>query len=416
MTAAETLVVPRRVRTFDERMRRVNPFFKLMMGRDPTPTRAEYDDLVAGLWRGDPAMDELLDWLYTLGPKEGRQLFEQALSQGIGSLDNPPEPLQRFFQQIEKAPSWADFELMNEGALFIHRAAAAGPFVLRDLALMGGYLLSGFNHALVLTGALNKGAAQRIAETGKWWMDCTEIDGMTRFGPGFATTVQVRMVHALVRRHLPNRKEWDNNEWGIPVNQTDMLATYLAFGPVMLTGLRALGIPVTRQESRAVMHLWKYVGWLMGVDEKWLVDDERTGLVRVLQTFQTQSRPDWTSEELGRELSKEALERSFPVGKFSPRLQEMVRRYHYWRHLSVSALFLTPKQMKQLGLPSSKPWYPLLSLLPRATFYSVQRFNPLLAKRLAEKGRKEQRRLLESMFGDAEHRIINPDGSHPAKV
>ncbi len=47
-------------------------------------------------------------------------------------------------------------------------------YVLRDLALMGGYLLSGLNQALIMTGALNKDAAKRFAETSKWWMDCTE--------------------------------------------------------------------------------------------------------------------------------------------------------------------------------------------------------------------------------------------------
>ena len=60
-----------------------------------------------------------------------------------------------------------------------------------------------------------------------------------RFGQGFKTTLMVRMVHAMVRRNLPEREEWSNEEWGLPVNQTDMLATYLAFGPIMMTGMRA---------------------------------------------------------------------------------------------------------------------------------------------------------------------------------
>ena len=35
-----------------------------------------------------------------------------------------------------------DFDLIDEGARFIHSTGMTAPYVLRDLALMGGYLLS----------------------------------------------------------------------------------------------------------------------------------------------------------------------------------------------------------------------------------------------------------------------------------
>jgi hypothetical protein len=362
-------------------------------------------------------MDALLDWMYEIGPREGRKLYEQALEGGIDSIADAPKPLRDFFRMIERTPSWVDHALIEDGVSFIHRTGLVGPYVLRDFALMGGYLLSGFNHALVMTGALNKGAAQRIAETGKWWVDCTEHDGLSRFGVGFKTTLRVRMVHGMVRRHLPTRPEWDNSEWGIPVNQTDMLATYLAFGPIMLVGMRAMGIPVTLHESKAVMHLWKYAAWLMGVEDKWLVDGERDGLVRLYQTFLTQSRADWTSAELGRALSEEPLQRQFPWGKYLPPLQEVRRKMFYHQHLSNSSLFLNRKQMRKLGLPDNVlPWFPLLTMAPRFASYSLQRFNPLLKKRLEREGRKVQLAALQSMWGDKQQDIINPGDRHPAHV
>ena len=414
---AEVRPVPRRVRPFEGTQLRRTPFMKLMMGRDPSPTRDEYNEMVAALWQGDAPMDALLDWMYEIGPREGRKLYEQALERGIDSIADAPKPLRDFFRMIERTPSWVDHALIEDGVSFIHRTGLAGPYVLRDFALMGGYLLSGFNHALVMTGALNKGAAQRIAETGKWWVDCTEHDGLSRFGVGFKTTLRVRMVHGMVRRHLPTRPEWDNSEWGIPVNQTDMLATYLAFGPIMLVGMRAMGIPVTPHESKAVMHLWKYAAWLMGVEDKWLVDGERDGLVRLYQTFLTQSRADWTSAELGRALSEEPLQRQFPWGKYLPPLQELRRKMFYHQHLSNSSLFLNRKQMRKLGLPDNVlPWFPLLTMGPRFASYSLQRFNPLLKKRLEREGRKVQLAALQSMWGDKQQDIINPGDRHPAHV
>lgn len=414
---AEVRPVPRRVRPFEGTQLRRTPFMKLMMGRDPSPTRDEYNEMVAALWQGDAPMDALLDWMYEIGPREGRKLYEQALERGIDSIADAPKPLRDFFKMIERTPSWVDHALIEDGVSFIHRTGLAGPYVLRDFALMGGYLLSGFNHALVMTGALNKGASQRIAETGKWWVDCTEHDGLSRFGVGFKTTLRVRMVHGMVRRHLPTRPEWDNSEWGIPVNQTDMLATYLAFGPIMLVGMRAMGIPVTPHESKAVMHLWKYAAWLMGVEDKWLVDGERDGLVRLYQTFLTQSRADWTSAELGRALSEEPLQRQFSWGKYLPPLQELRRKMFYHQHLSNSSLFLNREQMRKLGLPDNVlPWFPLLTMGPRFASYSLQRFNPLLKKRLEREGRKVQLAALQSMWGDKQQDIINPGDRHPAHV
>jgi hypothetical protein len=414
---AEVRPVPRRVRPFEGTQLRRTLFMKLMMGRDPSPTRDEYNEMVAALWQGDAPMDALLDWIYEIGPREGRKLYEQALERGIDSIADAPKPLRDFFRMVERTPAWVDHALIEDGVSFIHRTGLAGPYVLRDFALMGGYLLSGFNHALVMTGALNKGAAQRIAETGKWWVDCTEHHGLSRFGVGFKTTLRVRMVHGMVRRHLPTRSEWDSSEWGIPVNQTDMLATYLAFGPIMLVGMRAMGIPVTPHESKAVMHLWKYAGWLMGVEDKWLVDGERDGLVRLYQTFLTQSRADWTSAELGRALAEEPLQRQFSWGKYLPPLQEVRRKMFYHQHLSNSSLFLNRKQMRKLGLPDNVlPWFPLLTMGPRFASYSLQRFNPLLKKRLEREGRKVQLAALQSMWGDKQQDIINPGDRHPAHV
>jgi hypothetical protein len=388
---------------------------RLVVGRDIAPTEAEWRTMVDALWDGDKPMDDLVEWMFSANPREARALIDRALEQGIASIPDAPPPLRDFFAIVDRDPAWLDRGLMEDGVRFIHRTGLAGPYVLRDFALMGGYLLSGFNKALVLTGALNKGATQRIAETGKWWIDCTEREGMRRFGPGFKSTIHVRMVHAMVRRHLPQRPEWDNNEYGLPVNQIDMVATYLAFGPVMMVGMRALGIPITPHESRAVMHLWKYAGWLMGVEEKWLVDDERAGLVRLYHSYMTQSRPDWTSKELGSALAQEPMGRTLPWLKDHPLLHDLRLRLQYHQHLSVTSLFFGKKQRRELGLPENTlPWFPLLTAPWRFAHYTSRRLLPATRARLEKEGRAEQLQALATMFGDRAHTIIQPDAGHPA--
>lgn len=417
LSAADTPFIPKRALNYSNRQVKAPNWMRLMLGRDPAPGKEEWAEMVAALMEGDPAMDELVQWMFEHGARDARALFNQALEHGIASVPDAPEPLKKFFAEVDRVPDWVDWELMEDGVRFIHRIGLAGAYILRDLALMGGYLLSGFNRALVLTGALNKGASQRIAETGKWWMDCTDTDGMRRFGPGFRSTIHVRMVHAMVRRHLPNNPEWSNEEYGLPVNQIDMVATYLAFGPIMLLGVRALGIPVTARDSKAVMHLWKYVAYLMGVEEKWLVDDERSGLVQLYHTFVTQSPPDWTSVELGSALAREPLERHLAWLKDFPVLHDLRLKLQYHLHLSTSSLFLNKKQRRQLGLPQNiYPWFPLLTAGPRFVWYTSQSLLPSRRRRLEKLGRRLQLDAMGSMFGEKEHSIIKPGEQHPAHI
>lgn len=413
--SASARSAPSRARPF-EQVRVRNPLWmRVVLGRDPSPSQAEHAALVDALWDGDRAMDTLLAWMYQAGVGPARGLFEQALEHGIGSLEEAPAPLREFFAEVDAEPEWLDWELLERGIRFTHRTGLVGPFILRDFALMGGYLLSGFNQALVLTGALNKGAGRRIAETGKWWLDCTEPGGLRRFGDGFKTTLRVRLIHALVRRNLPNRPEWDNHKWGLPVNQIDMVATYLAFCVVMLFGVRAMGIPVSRADSRAVMHLWKYAGWLMGVDEDWLVDGEREGLVLLYQTYTTQSPPDWTSKELGRALAQEPLGRRYPWRDRHPVLHQLLLKAFYHQHLSTTALFLNREQRARLGLPENiYPWFPLLTAGPRLVRQLRGALSARQRRRLEEEGRRAQRWAMGNMTGRHGPGIIEPEQHHPA--
>ncbi len=59
---------------------------------------------------------------------------------------------------------------------------------------------------LMLTGALNKQAGTRLAETTKWWVDITEERGLERLHAGFTSTIYVRFIHALVRHQLQKAK------------------------------------------------------------------------------------------------------------------------------------------------------------------------------------------------------------------
>ena len=369
-----------------------------------------YHQLSEALWQGDRAMDQLVDWLFAENPGQRKKLFEQALQHGVSSMNDCPQPLQDFFALVDTLPDWVDQQTLDEAIEFMAAVGLNANYILRDVALMGGYLLSSFNQALVLTGALSQGASRRVAETSKWWMECTEKGGLKREGGGFKATIHVRMIHALVRRNLKTRKEWQAEQWGLPINQIDMAATNLAFCSLLLLGLRGLGIFPSQRESRAVMHFWKYLGWLMGVEEAWLVDNELDGLIQLYQTNFTQPAADWTSKALGLALSQEPL---FKEYKHFVTLQQ---QFQYHKHLSISRYFLGSKNMQQLGLPKYVlPWFPLLVSPKNLLTFRLQRRFPRLKQMQASRGRKSQWAYMQS-FGDKGKQVIQPQKNHPAYV
>ncbi len=410
MNQAET-IVPGRVRPFEKTGVPTPAWLKAILGRELAPSREEYQRVTSALWDGDKPMDALVNWMFEADTRQRKAQILWAIEHGEEGLASSPQPVRDFFQTLETPPAWIDFELIEEGVRFIHGLGVAAGYVLRDLALMGGYMLSGFNQSLVMTGALNKGTSQRIAETGKWWIDCTEPGGLQPFGAGYKTTLQVRLVHALVRRGLDKRPDWDHSQWGLPLSQIDMVATYLGFSVVMLVGLRKLGIPVLPRESRAVLHLWSYACWLMGVEEQWLVQSETQGFVLLNHTYMTQSQPDATSQELARALAEEPLERSFE------RFESLQRKLSYHQHLGMSRYFLGKRSMQRLGFAEPAfPWFPLVSNVPRALTYTAGHFLPGQRTRQQLRGRQAQRAMLASMFGDKSQGIINPDKNHPAHI
>lgn len=392
---------------------------RMLFGAPLAPSSEEWAEVQGALLEGDPPMDRVVAWMFEGDPGAAKALFEQALTRGIATLEAPPAPLTDFFSHIDSRPPWLDRKLLDQGAEVAQASGLVNFYVLRDIALMGGYAyFNSMNQTLAATGALQKDAGLRLGETGKWLDDVTRQGGLERFGDGLITTVRVRMVHALVRRTLLKRGNWDTRTWGLPINQIDMLATYLAFGPIALLGARMFGIPVRKQDARAAIHMWRYIGWLSGVQERWLANTEGDGLRKLYHTFFTHRLADDKVRSLGVALRDEPLTRRLPTLQRYPALAKLARFYLYHKHISNAALALGPRQRRRLGIPLwAVPWYPVLSAPCR--FFVVSSYRLIGGKplaRLKARAAERQRKLLASYFGDREVSIIRPTADHPAHV
>ncbi|MGW4478009.1 oxygenase MpaB family protein [Rhodococcus triatomae] len=365
--------------------------FSLMMGlRKPDAT--QFRRLGECLTVGDPLADRLVEWMYTAGSGSARPLFERALADGIDTVDDAPEPLRAFFDEVEATPAWVDRDKVALGAEVMRGGGADGLYIARDVALLGGYMFAGFNQTLLRTGALEKGSNARFAETAQWALDVITEHGLDSRGVGYRSTVHVRFIHAMVRRHVGNLPDWDADAWGVPVNQTDMAATLVGALVAPIMGGVGLGKLHTPKEYEAVAHLTRYVGWLMGVQEEFLPRDFRDSIRVLFHTSCALSTPDETTRQLSLPMIDDPLRWHYET------LPGLRRRIARSQHLSITGTFLGPHAMRTLGLPAMVvPWYPLLRF-PVNAVRSVAALRRGGRARAAVRGMAEHEKFMRTMI------------------
>lgn len=363
------------------------------------PDAKQWQQLGVNLVVGDAPIDRLVEWMSAAGMAEMRALFERALADGIASVPEAPEPLREFFAAVESTPDWVDTDLLRRGEKVLRSTGADGMYVARDIALQGGYMFSGFNKTLLRTGALEKGSNQRFAETLQWGLDVASAGGMDPLGVGYRSTLRVRLIHAFVRRHVTAMPDWRSDEWGLPINQTDMAATLVGALITPALGSLGLGMVYAPADLDALAHLTRYVGWLIGVQEEFLPVSFRDAVRVLFHTATALSNPDESTKTLAMPMAADPLSWNYQ------RLPALRRRIARAQHLSLTATFLGPRAMRSMGLPMFVlPWYPLLRIPINAT-RSAAMLLPGGLDRAAERGAREQAAFLATITGGSAARI-----------
>lgn len=263
---------------------------------------------------GDPEMDELLQYL-------SQNIKDNDASCGCGAFDDViayaakeyqssgnPSPSREFYKHYyEDVPNWVDFDQIQRGIeVFLAYLPVAGCSLFYR-SLVGGFSIPKIVQVLTATRYLvpsnmtsnNKSCAsgsvtdrdrkrseERLIDTGGFLACCFAPDTSTDCGSnetaaslrpggkGFDSALRVRVLHAKVRRSLLQSKSdgqsiprWDIESNGVPINQEDMAATLLAFSVNVLLGIEIIsGQPLPEKEQRDYLALWRYLGWLLGVD------------------------------------------------------------------------------------------------------------------------------------------------------
>jgi hypothetical protein len=321
---------------------------RLVAGAGAQPTADEIEALRAGLIRRDEPAAALV---HAVRETPGLSILDLHRALAAGPDAEVAEPFRTFFDIVTKRPDWVDDRLLARGAEACRAFGMDAGLVLAYGSLLGGYRTAAALEPLVRTGRLTGGETlRRIKETSIWWRAVTAPGGLATGGEGWRLSVHVRVMHALVNAQLADDPGWDWANRGVPINQYDQASTLGVFSTSFLLHLRLLGVRLKKTDAEAVMHLWSYVGWLMGVDDAWLPRTERQGRRLLYHFLSNDPPPDANTLALAKALIHMTDE---VVGGRWRRLYERERA------LSVSTWLLGRAAMRDLGLPYRPPWYGL---------------------------------------------------------
>lgn len=320
---------------------------RLTAGPGAAPTLEEVRALQAGLLRCDEPAAAVVRAVRTERTLTMRAVHA-ALASGTTDADGP---LRDLLELAGRRPAWVDDTLLERGARACRTYGADAGIVLAYGSLLGGYRTSAAVEPLVRTGRLTgEEALRRIGETTTWWRAVTAPGGLEPGAEGHRLALHVRVMHAFVNDHLAQDPTWDAGWHGVPINQYDQASTLGVFSTSFLLHLRLLGVRVSRADAAAVMHLWSYVGWLMGVDEEWLPRTERRGRRQLYHFLSHDPAPNASSRALAHALVHMADHAPIPRWR---------RAWEVERALSAGTWLLGPAAMRDLGLPRRPPWYGL---------------------------------------------------------
>ena len=278
-------------------------------------------------WSGATINPDNLDYYKTikleydiLGDRAAKEIFVgknfaqaysyiQQLSQTtISHTDSLPEHIKELLLQMQEIPPWLDKSLIAAGCDLSMRSGTNALISLRDYSLMGGYDYAYLNKALVYTGALKKGAAKRITDTLDFWTHVTRSNALEINHDGYQYAFRTRMIHSFSRIMIKEKHPaWDKETWGEPINFADMVATSIGFSLIFLHGLHKLGLDISEKEELGVFHLWKYIGYLLGIPVAYLPNDKKEATELFYLWTVSQASADEDSVMLAKALENESL-------------------------------------------------------------------------------------------------------------
>ncbi|TPX32131.1 hypothetical protein SmJEL517_g04702 [Synchytrium microbalum] len=285
-------------------------------------------------------------------------------------LANGPtsEAAKLFWDSVNQVPEWVDHELLELGQLTFWRHAPAIQIILLFGTLAGGFSNPRINRVLIRTGYLANPTKiyRRLLETAQMVNEVMLPGSLKPGSSGWESILRVRFLHSAVRlrqaRATANKSKSSKLlSHELAINQTDQIGTILGFQCTVITGLTYFGIHLTVKEREAYTHLWRLVGYYMGVDDECNPCNQgfETSTAILRDYLRLYFRPDDDGSRLSNGVLKAVSERppsNIPI-EYSA---------------AMSRVLISKKLADALKIPqTSFGW----TLLARFSFFSIRLFN-----------------------------------------
>jgi len=278
--------------------------------------------------QGDPLADEVIDAFATQFDSSIQLLVDklinmirmpvkgeilESIKEYFPEDEEIGNTLEKYFTQAIVVPAWADAEKLSRGAHVFQDHIFSSIMILGCASLPTTYVCQPDTKVLGFTRRLIDDAPKRLVETAQMVTDVMGekglfVQGTKLAGKGVQSVLKIRLIHAAVR-HLMLHKEklasehnqpesnnyllayvydsiqeqcdWAGhikpNSWniktdGVPINNEALAIILLTFSYTILRGLKKIGVKLTNQNQEAYIHSWNVVGYLLGVDEKFLTE------------------------------------------------------------------------------------------------------------------------------------------------
>lgn len=241
-----------------------------------TSARATYspalvDRYADHLLRTDRLVDELVRAASSRPRGEGWRELHRVLS---GSADDDMAPQLRAVLDRASGASWLDADRLERGAVVWWRTGLLiVPAMLH--VVLEQYSFADLARPLAANARFLRDSGRRVEETLAWVMAATEPGGILPGSPAHRETVRISVLHGALRQQL-RRSGWDDAELAAPINETGMAHTALGFAIEPIRAARAAGAHITDEEWSDVLHLWRWIGHLMGVPSELVPEDPTT--------------------------------------------------------------------------------------------------------------------------------------------
>lgn len=213
---------------------------------------------------GDPQADALViellanpDWAVAINSwKGGVPIASELVEFSIG--------FQEFFENYREVSNQTDQRKIKLAQDFFDRQGNDYLSLLGLYSLPYCYAFADGAQVLVRSKRITEEVGQRLMETALFLLDAFKPGTFLQANESLLTLAKVRLIHAFSRYFVKHyAKDW-KSEWGVPINQEDMIGTNLAFSMLVIRGLDKLGKYPGMEVYEAVLYYWKLVGQYLG--------------------------------------------------------------------------------------------------------------------------------------------------------